>query len=56
MTLISELNEIQKQHLAFRLDNNTACGYLTACKIARMELGDMSLFEVFTRYGDRSPR
>ena len=37
---ISELTEVQKQHLAFRLDNNTSMGYIGACKVARMELGN----------------
>jgi len=52
---ISELNEDQKGHLAYRLDHNTCCGYCTACKIARGECGDMDLVEVFLKM-DRTPR
>lgn len=54
--LISELSELQKGHLAWRLDYNTSCGYLTAGRIARGELGDLDLVEVFTEYGGRSDR
>lgn len=55
---ISELNEDQKCHLAWRLDHKTACGLLTACRIARGELGDMDLVEVFKWTGktDRSAK
>lgn len=33
-----QLNDWQRNHLAWRLDNNTACGLLTAASIARGEL------------------
>lgn len=46
---ISQLSEDQKGHLAWRLDSKTYCGYLTACRIARGEFGDLSLLEVFKR-------
>ena len=32
---ISELSQIQRGHLAWRLDHKTCCGYITACHIAR---------------------
>ena len=48
---IAELSEIQKQHLAWRLDHKTGTGLLTACAIARGEHGDLDLVEVFTRAG-----
>lgn len=32
---ISELNDIQRSHLAWRLDQKTCCGLITACHIAR---------------------
>ena len=46
---ISELTDVQKQHLAWRLDAKTYCGYLTACRIARGELGDDDLVTVFKK-------
>lgn len=46
---ISELTDIQKQHLAWRLDHKTYCGLLTACRIAKGELGDDDLVEVFKK-------
>lgn len=48
---ISELSEMQKQHLAWRLDHKTYVGYITACRIARGEFGDDTLLEVFTKAG-----
>lgn len=48
---ISELTEIQKQHLAFRLDNNTSMGYIGACQVARIELGDDEIVDVFRKAG-----
>lgn len=52
---ISELNEDQKGHLAWRLEHNTYCGYGTACRIARGEFGDMDLEEAFMK-ADKSRR
>ena len=52
---ISELGHFQKQHLAWRLDHKTACGMLTAIKIADGKYGDPDLVEVFEKFGDRSP-
>ena len=52
---ISELNEDQKGHLAFRLDNKTGCGLVTACAVARGEHGDLDLTDVFELYGDKTP-
>lgn len=53
---LSELNQLQKEHLAWRLDHKTACGMLTACRIARGELGNLELVNVFVRYGGKSKR
>lgn len=46
---ISELNLSQKKHLAWRLDHKTHVGLLTACRIARGELGDLPINEVFEK-------
>jgi hypothetical protein len=46
---ISELNEDQKSHLAWRLEHNTYVGYGTACRIARGEFGDLTLEECFLK-------
>ncbi len=51
---LSELNDDQRGHLAWRLDNKTACGFLTACAVARGKHGDLDLVEIFERYGDRT--
>ena len=51
---ISELTELQKSHLAWRLDHKTYCGYLTACRIASGKLGDMDLVDVFMKM-DKTP-
>ena len=51
---LSELTELKKQHLAWRLDHNTSCGYLTAISIAKGELGDLDLIEIFKKFGGRS--
>lgn len=48
---ISELNQEQRGHLAWRLDHKTYVGYITACRIARAELGDDDLTTVFERCG-----
>ena len=48
---ISELSDVQKQHLAWRLDAKTYCGYLTAGRIARGEFGDDDLVDVFRKAG-----
>jgi hypothetical protein len=48
---LSELTYDQKCHLAWRLDRNTECGYLTAQRISRGELGDMELTEIFLNCG-----
>lgn len=52
---ISELTEPQKEHLAWRLDHNTWCGYLTAGRVARGEMGDMEIEETFMKF-DKSKR
>ena len=48
---ISELNEEQNGHLAWRLDHKTACGYLTAIRIAKGKLGDDDLVTIFKKMG-----
>lgn len=48
---ISDLTDIKKQHLAWRLDHKTYVGYLTACRIARGEFGDDLLVTVFEKAG-----
>lgn len=47
---ISELTEIQKQHLIWRLDHKTCCGLITACRIAKGEWGNLDLIELFQRF------
>ena len=46
---VSELDNIQRGHLAWRLDHKTVCGYITATHIARGtgEYGNATLFEIF---------
>ena len=51
MARISQLNEEQKSHLAWRLDNKTYVGLLTAVRVARGEFGDDDLVRVFERAG-----
>ena len=41
--------------MAYRLDHNTCCGYLTAGRIARGEFGDMEVVDVFLK-ADRTLR
>ncbi len=53
---LSELTEIQRGHVAWRLDHKTSCGLLTARRVARMENGDLDVVEVFQKYGACSPR
>lgn len=48
---ISELSELQKQHLVWRLDHKTGLGLLTACAIAQGKHGDLDLVDVFQRGG-----
>lgn len=53
---LSDLNKDQKDHLAYRLDHNTACGLGTACSVARGEHGDLSIRDIFIKYGNLSER
>lgn len=48
---ISELNEDQKNHLAVMLDKKTYVGIITAGRIARGEMGDDEILEVFKKAG-----
>ena len=52
---LSQLNDVQKGHLAWRLDNKTSCGLLTAIAISKGNLGDIELAEIFEKYGGNSP-
>ena len=54
--LLSELNDNQREHLAWRLDHKTSCGYITAGAVARGDHGDMLVSEIFEKYGGKSVR
>lgn len=47
---VKELTELQRKHMAWRLDNRTASGLFTANSISRMEngWGEKTLLEVFS--------
>lgn len=51
---LSELTDHQKGHLAWRLDNRTYCGYITAGHIARGNHGDKRVDEIFREF-DMTP-
>lgn len=52
---VSGLTDIQRQHLAWRLDHKTVCGYITAGRIARGEiLQGRTLVEIF-EWAGKSP-
>lgn len=55
---LSELSEVQREHLVWRIDHKTGLGLLTACRIAKGEFGDDELVDVFKKAGksDRSAR
>ena len=48
---ISELSDVQRQHLAWRIDHKTGTGLITGVGIARGEFGDLDLVDVFLRCG-----
>lgn len=50
---LSDLNEDQKGHFAWRLDHKTVIGLVTACTIARGGHGDVVLADVF-EWGGKS--
>ena len=55
---LKDLSLEKRQHLAWRLDHNTCCGYCTANRIARLDLLDMNdkeVWEVFL-WADRTER
>lgn len=55
---LEDLNEVQRKHLAFRLDHYTFCGMLTACRIARLESSEMNnlrINQLFERF-DMTPQ
>jgi hypothetical protein len=54
---VKDLAEIQRQHLAWRLDHKTACGMITAGHIARLEpiWADWEVWRVF-EWAGRSER
>ena len=57
---VNQLTKVQRQHLAWRLDNKTGCGLLNALKIARLEtkFNDQEVASVFrwAGLGDRSAK
>ena len=55
---LSELNELQKSHLAWRIDHKTGIGMITSIKIANGKYGDIDLIDVFKKCGktDRSAK
>jgi hypothetical protein len=57
---LCDLNYMQRQHLAWRLDVKTACGLITACRIARLgtEFDKQEVYRVFVWAGksDRSAK
>lgn len=53
--LLSEMSEHHRSRLAWRLDHFTGCGYMTACRVCRLEHGDMNILEVLDKYGDMTP-
>ncbi len=48
---LSDLSELQRGHLAWRLDHKTTCGYLTAHSVAFIQHGDLDIVEIFKVYG-----
>lgn len=50
---IKDLTELQRRHLAWRLDHKTVCGYVTAGHIARLsgDWGMQTLLGVFMIFG-----
>lgn len=48
---ISELSYKKRCHLAWRIDRKTGTGYITACRIARLEGDDMPVNKVFEKCG-----
>jgi hypothetical protein len=53
---LSELNTNQLSHLVWRLDTKTACGLITANRIARKEFGDHELVQIFQEAGNCTSR
>ena len=51
---LSDLTDTKKGHLAWRLDNKTGCGLLTAFAVVRGEHGDLDLVDIFVQYGGKS--
>ena len=45
--LLQDLSEQKRKHLAWRLDNKTWCGYVSACKIARLDIPEMNTLPVW---------
>ena len=51
---ISQLNDEQKEHLAYLLDHHTCCGLIQAARIARVETQYDDIAELFAVF-DKSP-
>jgi hypothetical protein len=49
--IISELNEIKRMNLAWRIDSKTHISYFNAIKIAKIEVWDIPLNKVFEYCG-----
>lgn len=56
MTMLSDLSQDQRSHLAWRLDHKTCCGLGTAAAVARGDHGDKDLVTIFMEYGCRTKK
>ena len=60
MVKLNELSELQRSHMAWRLDRYTSCGYLKVLSICRLEthFNDKEVCDVFKTYAltDRMAR
>lgn len=52
---VSELTDLQRNHMIWRLDHNTGCGLLTAIHVCS-KINETNVKEVFLTYGGCSPR
>lgn len=52
-TKLKSLDESKRRHLAWRLDQKTYCGLISACQIARLETDDRDkeVFRIFMAMG-----
>ena len=50
---LNDLSELQRQHLAWRLDHKTYCGLITASAIARLQhkdCNDIPIYKLFMEF------